>query len=578
MKKRIAYFIAGFIALSSGCSEDFLDKKPIAMDTEETFYSNAEALDQTLTAAYSILVAREIFDIRYIVALSSAEDDVETGGENTNDWPEFQRIDRYINSAEDAAPYPELWAYMYKGIRICNEMLTNYEKLIAAKPALNTPELQSKAAEARVLRAFYHWTLAKIFGGVPIVDHLLDPKEATSIKRNSIAEVYHFIENELEESIPLLKERDQIEPGRVSKGMAQALLAKVYLFESSYARFYKNDIDVNKKRFEGCEEHYDLALKYAENVINSGKYELVGINGERFDSWRNPISNGGIGGFRWIFTADGDNSKESVFECQNVQDGKGWSLSRGTYLVIYSTVRYAIDKNGKEQQLGWSFILPTKYMLDAFANKDPRETNLSPENREVIDPTLDPRFKTTVGQPGDTVNGAINNKSEWLTMSFRNLPTNTIGRKYECSAEEYWIPMGGRQQEGPLNIKIIRYADVVLTAAEAALMTGDKTKALNYVNMVRKRARMSGDTGYPKDLSDVTLEDIMHERRLEFACEGHRFFDLVRWNKAYDFINGIDLASGYNGVEFVKGKHEFFPIPAAEIRKSGGNLEQNPGW
>ena len=371
MNRKTLIYIIGIATLLLSCSEDFLNKKPIAMDTEETFYTTPTSIDQTLTAAYSVLVAREIFDIRYIVALSSAEDDIETGGENVLDWPEFQRIDRYINTPEDPQPYTDLWGYMYKGIRFCNAVFYYYDKLVKEDPSINTPDMQHKLAEAKFLRALYHFYLVKIFGGVPIVDHVLYPLEAKNIKRNKLSEVYHFIEKDLLEAVPVLKERDNLpngEIGRASKGAARALLAKVYLFESSYWKNYSGD-----SRFEGCENHYSDALKYAEDVINSGKYELVGINGERWNSWWNSLQNGGIGGFRYIFTVDGDNSKESVFECQNVQDGKGWSLTRGSYLTIYTTIRYAIDKNGAEQQLGWSFLLPTSYLVSSFGNKDNRE-------------------------------------------------------------------------------------------------------------------------------------------------------------------------------------------------------------
>jgi len=119
-----------------------------------------------------------------------------------------------------------------------------------------------------------------------------------------------------------------------------------------------------------------------------------------------------------------------------------------------------------------------------------------------------------------------------------------------------------------------------LMAAEAAIKTGDDPKALDYVNQVRTRARMSGETGYPLDLTTVSFADIVHERRLEFACESNRFFDLVRWNLAYDFINNTSLASMGDEfiLNFVKGKHEFFPIPLSEIQISKGALQQYEGW
>ena len=124
---------------------------------------------------------------------------------------------------------------------------------------------------------------------------------------------------------------------------------------------------------------------------------------------------------------------------------------------------------------------------------------------------------------------------------------------------------------------MIRYADVVLWAAEAEFESGHNDEALKYINMVRKRARESGNTGKPEDITGILTHDqIVHERLIELACEGHRFFDLVRWNLAFDYLNGY-LADG-SSVIYEQGKNEFFPIPDNEIGLSGNNLKQYPGW
>ena len=99
--------------------------------------------------------------------------------------------------------------------------------------------------------------------------------------------------------------------------------------------------------------------------------------------------------------------------------------------------------------------------------------------------------------------------------------------------------------------------------------------------MIRTRARNSGVTGFPKDLTAVSFEDIVHERRLEFTLEPHRFFDLVRWNLTGKYINGIAPDAGTLGnftVEFIPGKHEFWPIPLTQIQLSKGGLVNYPAW
>jgi hypothetical protein len=248
-------------------------------------------------------------------------------------------------------------------------------------------------------------------------------------------------------------------------------------------------------------------------------------------------------------------------------------------MVTYTSIRFYNNRTQpsiNKTAGGWSLNLPTSYMISAFGNSDTRETGL---HSLPADPKLDPRFSTSIGIEGDTV--LMNDSKDgpgWYKMNFINLPTKTIGRKYECSPEEYWN-IKTNDNEGPMNVRYIRYADVILIAAEAAYEIGNTSKSLEYVNHVRTRARMSGATGYPLDLTAISLEDIIHERRLELAMEGHRFFDLVRWRLARKYINGTKLAALGDdfAVEFIEGKHEFFPLPPEEMQLNKG-LVQYPGW
>jgi hypothetical protein len=153
--------------------------------------------------------------------------------------------------------------------------------------------------------------------------------------------------------------------------------------------------------------------------------------------------------------------------------------------------------------------------------------------------------------------------------------------KFEVSWAEFKGSGTGAWDEAPINTKIIRYADVVLIAAEAAVMAGDNNKALTYINMIRRRARMCGDPGntVPADLTGtVTLDQVKHERRVELALEGGRFFDLVRWRDAEAKLDGMVRTGDGYVIDFIPGKHEFFPIPQREIDLSKGKLTQYEGW
>ena len=182
---------------------------------------------------------------------------------------------------------------------------------------------------------------------------------------------------------------------------------------------------------------------------------------------------------------------------------------------------------------------------------------------ETGDETDDPRFAVTVAYDGDSVY-AGQPSPDWYEMVLPDWATGTACRKFECSPEEYWDVMIS-YFDGPMNIPVIRYADVVLWAAEAALETGDNTKALYYINMIRQRARNSGSTGHPAELVSVTMDDIIRERRLELALEGHRFYDLVRWNMAFDKLNGLYRVSQDQTITYIPGTHEFLPIPETAL-------------
>ena len=568
------------LIILTGCKEDFLDLKPIAKDTTESYYKSFAAVDATLTAAYGELNAREVFDKDYLLVIGSIPaDDVEAGGESIADYPMAQHFDQFSHTLADDTPLEEVFQYCYKGIRFANTALERFPIIAEIDSTVSQSLINRRIGEAKFLRAWYHFTLLQIFGGVPIADKIIQPSDFNT-PRNEIKEVFSFIEKDLKDAISKLPEKSVVtstnnghdlqfaRDGRATKGAAQALLSRSLLFESSYAANYPND-----ERFEGCELRWSESLEYAEAVIVSDKYKL--IEGLGYNSWRD---SNGIDGYRWLFTADADNCDESIFEIQSVNDAGTWGETHGNVVTVFQTVRKYTTATGVAGDVGgWSFNCPTKYLIDAFKNEDSRESGLN--SQPTSDETLDPRFSTTVGRDGDSILLFMSDSKsiELVPMNFSNLPTGTIGRKFECGYDEYW----GISDvwSGPFNVRLIRLAEVILNAAEAAYMSNNTARALELVNMIRTRARNCGTTNYPQDLSAISFEDIMHERRLELACEPFRFFDLVRWGIAEDFISGITLeAIPSLSVEFEPGKHEFFPIPLSEIELSKGGLINYEPW
>ena len=238
-----------------------------------------------------------------------------------------------------------------------------------------------------------------------------------------------------------------------------------------------------------------------------------------------------------VFLVDGENGPESVFEIQHSKESNGWNWgwmpqgTEGNFSVIHHGIR---GYNGPVYSSGWSFNVPTQDLVDAFEPGDKRK------NASVLDIVSWADANSAEYNEGYEHTGYFNNKY----IPRAGYSKNTTELNYEN------------------NFRYIRYADVLLMAAEANNRGGiSDSKAQTYLNQVRTRAGVSSIS----DSGSALTQAIWDERRLEFAGEGHRFFDLVRTGQAGDEISG-----------FVVGKHEVFPIPQTEIDISG--LTQNAGY
>lgn len=388
-----------------------------------------------------------------------------------------------------------------------NVMRWNYTGLTRANFILeqqNNPEAIEFAgkdkifAEAKFLRAFYYFELVKFFGGVPlIIDERIGVEGSREIPRATKEEVYAQIEKDLSEAIPLLDPVSIIK-GRVTSNAARSLLGKVYLYQDKFSQ----------------------AATILDVVINSGQYSLINDYGD-------------------LFTVTSEGNSETVFDVEysGLQGGSYGCLVclEGNPGPGFNGIR---QYNGPVYGDGNSYNLPTQDLYDAFSASDPRRNTTILDIEAFILTQPNPGSITyAIGAGGHT--GYYNNKY--------------IKRKGE-------IGLPDDDLTSPVNYRAIRYADVLLMAAEAHYLSSNPSTAQTYVDIVRARA------GVP-NLTLSSVNDIWNERRLELSCEGHRFFDLVRTGEAAAKING-----------FIPGKHELFPIPQVEIDLAGGNWEQNPGY
>lgn len=479
-----------FSTISISCSDEFVSPTPKYSIDSENFFNSKQDYDDALIAAYDLLQSSYV----NVLLGEIASDNTVAGGESPTDVIGFQQVDDMIHTPVNSN-LRDIWNWMFAGVQRANYILEFKDKT----------DFEGKSqllAETRFLRAYYQFELVKWFGGIPMKgDARFKVGDEKTVPRATIAEVYAAIEADLiyasANLSPIASQK-----GRATKGAAQALLGKAYLYQNKFAQ----------------------AATSLDAVIASGKYTLQAD----YDA---------------MFELAGENGTESVFEVQYTDvEGAGFGClqcSEGNVAVGFSGIR---NYSGPLFSSGFSFNLPTKESADAF---------------EVGDKRKDVAIL-------DIVAWAAANTG--VTYGKGNEDTGYFNRKYlprKRSAEA----QGDLNLTNPNNYRSIRYADVLLMAAEAYSRGGiDDTKARNYLNQVRRRA--FGDNNHDVLVSGAALTDfILAERRVELLGEGHRFFDLVRTGKAAGKIPG-----------FKANKNELFPLPIEEIQFANGNWQQNPGY
>ncbi len=476
------------VVLATSCSDDFVYVDSQDVNSENYFNSEAD-YQAALIGAYDMLQSTYL----NVMLGEIASDNTLAGGENATDVPGIQQVDDMIHTPNNQQ-LRDIWGWMFAGVNRANYILEFQNKI-------DFPNKPNVLAQARFLRAYYYFELVKWFGPVPLsVDKRIQFGDQFTIDRTPVAEVYHQIELDLiyaSENLPYT----QAQEGRITKGAAQALLGKAYLYQ----------------------DKFDEAAAVLTNLVNNGPYNL-------------------LTDYSTMFENDNENNMESVFEVQYTDlEGAGFGClqcSEGNVAVGFNGPRSYV---GPYFESGYSFNVPTQEAYDAFDSDDLRRdvAILNIEALAASDPTV------SYGQ-GNEHTGFFNRKY--------------IPRKGDSN-------IGDQNLTNPNNYRSIRFADVLLMAAEALNRgTGSDADALELLNRVRRRA--FGDTAHDVTASGSALTAaIWEERRLELVGEGHRFFDLVRTSQAANKIDG-----------FVSGKHELFPIPQIEIELAGNRWAQNPNY
>ena len=469
----------------TGCADDYLDvdqTESISTDDIALFNNDAGAT-QFVTSIYNKFLNWDMTSFGWIGLSSITSDDADKGSSPGDTGTDKDVLDNLTYNASN--PSAEgIFNANYDGINRCNQALNIFPKLDKADANLRA----RLAGEAKFLRAFMYFTLVKSFGGVPIVDHLpvpgSDSDRIMQLTRKTSAEVYAFIESDLNDAIAALPEKSAYganEKSRVSKGAAYALLAKVSLYQKNWQKVIDNCNKVTG---------YSLANDYATMFRPAGK----------FDS-------------------------ESIFEiyAQGAVPAKG--------IEGYSNTQGARGAGG----WGWGFNTPSQSLVNAYEPGDVRKT------ATII-------FRGTTLYDGRVIPTTVENE----TYNYK---------AYSSSYTDAW--------ETDVDIKYLRYAEVLLMKAEAQNELGQTSEAIALLNQIRNRANLGATPAVSQ--ADVRTA-IWKERRVEMAFEHDRFFDLVRTGQAKAAFTAD------NNKVFVVGKHELFPIPAAFLKQAGTLSSQNPGY
>ncbi|WP_282036814.1 RagB/SusD family nutrient uptake outer membrane protein [Saccharicrinis aurantiacus] len=515
-------YILVLIAIVGTSCKDFLEQPVQGDQTLDNYFKTETECLAAVTGCYNALYGEAWWKMANFAIMSDmCSDDLWAG--NTS-----QPNDRYIRTSHYGNPKQDqdvknFWQYRYEAIFRCNIVINR----LPLSPVQNKELLDRLMAEAKFLRAFNYFELAKNFGGVPIITDIILPDQASGIGRNTLDEVYEVIIADLNDAmaLPQKSEYPREDMGRATSGAAKALLAKTYLFKGDFAE----------------------AKMHFEELMQKNEYSL-------------------LPDFKDVWSVETPNSIESVFEIQF--DGST-QYTLGNRLPVLT---------GSRDDLGWSWGLPTSNLEKAFIDAGDTE-----------------RLKWTIVKHGDPVAGDPAATSYIITPDKHK--SARINRKY-------YIPQALRpavynRESNPLNIRLIRYADVLLMHAEACYETGDETGARSSLNKVRARVNLDEVTATGSDLRKA----IRLERRLELALENHRLFDLRRWDddngkKALCNVMGPDGSfvkynlyestdefevsnqkeNSNKGINFREDRDLLFPIPHTDVIQSEGAVEQNPNF
>lgn len=563
----------------TSCSDDYLEYEPEGVLSSENV-ATAENAESLVIAAYAGIANDEMIGplTHQWVYGSVRSDDAYKGGGGRGDVDVVDKYEQYNLTIADMGDWmaPRTWTDYYKAISRANFALSVINDIPDGEYAQKT----TRQAELRFLRAHSHFMLKLIFKKIPYITENLTQEEIAQTSNdvdndalwNTIAEDFLFAYDNLPQA--------QDEVGRADRNAAAAYLAKLRLYQAYEQNDQHQVTNINTARLQEV-------IDYADEVTGSLQPDF----GENF-----------LDGF--------DNGPESIWAAQfSINDGTtvgrvsfvtGLNSPHGTGLYGCCGFHLASQNmvNSFKTDAAGLPLLDTFNDTDIFTNVDANGTT-PPDSGLSVDPRIDHtvgipgrpfKYRNTVSESGDMVYNFSWARDPGVYGYFGNMKEQQAP---DCSCYVKEGPFVGTSK----NVDFIRYADVLLWKAEALIQLDRWDEALPIINQVRSRAAAS--TQRPLDAGatdiyaigtynsfptkDFAWKALMFERRLEFAMEGHRWYDLVRWGIAEETLNAYlaeektkrDFLANAN---FTAGRDEYYPIPQREIDFTGGLYVQNPGY
>jgi len=549
-------------------------------ETPQAVVSAADLNSATNTDAMVIAAYSSLGNDHYTYPFSSMwaygsirSGDAYKGGGGPGDVAEFNQYETFSLNRVDNGSTDATWYNLYVGVARANTALN----LINQLPASGYPNKTQRQAEVRFLRGHFYFLLKVLFKRIPYIDENIPKTSYDTVSNRSYSNdaLWTKIANDFKfaaDNLPVT----QSDLGRATKGAAQAYLAKTLLYQAYNQDDNNNVTAIDKNKLA-------LVNSYCDSVINSGKYSLDADYANNFLS-------------------QFENSGESVFSIQySLNDGTPQGrVDLGHVLNYPMNVEYGCC----------GFHSPSNNMVNAYKTDNnglPQITTYN--NTDVVSTntyasnTFDPRLDHTVAIPGHPYKYQTNlvYQGSWARepQSYGNLLSMKEAVAYTDPTFKRLPPF----MSSAKNWEIIRYADVLLMKAEALIEMGQEQQALPLINQVRQRALNSTGllkqangaftSNYKMDIykpgvnctwtNDYARQAMRFERRLEFAMEGYRFFDLVRWGIAADYLNAyFAVEKGrtphLSDALFTKNRDEYLPIPLNQINFSKGLYKQNAGW